>query len=150
MSARFYANLRVVIACVLTLAYAGLYVASLARASNPFFQVATVLGVITFLFCGTLAFRQAKRGPSNALDGAFFNCLIVVCVVMPLSVLMYPYCKHLQYAATQVLFIVRMNDIGLAMHAYADDHDQRFPPPAIYSKNGKPLLRAYPKNPAVR
>ena len=37
-------------------------------------------------------------------------------------------------------WVTRMVQISKAMHAYADKHGGRLPPPAIYGKEGQPLL----------
>jgi len=34
----------------------------------------------------------------------------------------------------------KMKNMGLAMHVYADEHQGRLPPAAIYSKDGQALL----------
>ena len=43
-------------------------------------------------------------------------------------------------AAVQSGSTCKLKQIALAMHNYADDHELRFPPPAIYSKDGQSLL----------
>jgi hypothetical protein len=137
MSAKSYAYLRVVILCLLITSCVVLYATTEYRSGlhAPF----AIALVATFLFCCYAVFKPPPRGLPGADSSPLWYGLVLVCGGIPLIIMAWPACESVWDAQARRGLVDRLNQIGLAMHAYHDrEHD--LPPSAIYGKDGKPLL----------
>ena len=81
--------------------------------------------------------RTQPCGSNLARWGMGASLLALPCSLLS-SLLDNPRCAAVQSESSR-----KLKQIALAMHDYADDHDLRFPPPAIRSKDGQPLLSSH-------
>lgn len=98
-----------------------------------------VVGLLFSLVSLVLIFRGSViRG----WLGAMIPWISLPCCIIALSILvsLQPPVARVREASPRGYTTERMKQLGMAMHNYAGAHRNRFPPAAIHSKEGKPLL----------
>lgn len=103
------------------------------------FRAALICGAISVLcgFGGMVASRRGGASPGlrNGLTAWFLSSLLAL-----FAFLLVPAMGGLCNAANRMQRVNNLHQIGMATHAYADQHEGRFPPAARRDKDGNPLL----------
>jgi hypothetical protein len=122
---------------VLILASQGLLAVGLWLDSFVLGSIGLLTGLWAFLASGHFTLGEiGRRRKVGTVLGIF---LTMVAASVPLAMFAYPACKNVSDAAARHELRDRMMQIGVALHNY-HDKNKCFPPHAIYSKDGKPLL----------
>jgi hypothetical protein len=103
---------------------------------DPTLEIAFSCFLVFSMTLSVLILRKISR-PSWWKWVAWVNlsfCFFGVCLLLVPSV------ARVREASPQTYTKNQMKQLALAMHSYADSHDKRFPPHAVYSKDGRPLL----------
>lgn len=103
------------------------------------FLAAFVLSVVV-LILGAWSHRRVDRNHEK-MSGAWLAMTGILLASLGLVVyLSYPGFAVVCASNARAKDRRNLQQLGIALHGYANDHDDRFPPPAILSRAGAPLL----------
>jgi hypothetical protein len=136
--ARIKVYLRLTTLCILCAACHVLYLANMLFSqcfpALPLALCVTLL--VTLLFVGYCVVKPAARTSSVSVGSAF---IAICCLSVPALFVVYPTILVVKTANERGQLKERLKTIGAAMYAY-HAHEHHLPAPAIYSKDGTPLL----------
>jgi hypothetical protein len=115
------------------------FVRSMIAYGEFWFRVALVCGAISAL-CGGVAMLRSRRGGQAPGLRIWLTLWLVFSLLALFAFLLAPGVWGLCNAAHRMERMTNLEQIGAAMHAYAEEHDGRFPPAARRDKDGKALL----------
>lgn len=99
-----------------------------------------LLGALPSAVLAFLARRDIARSAGRLTGASVANITFVVLVVgLVLFLYLIPAAEEVHYTAARMKSVGRLKALGIALHNYHKDHG-RFPPPALYDKDGQPLL----------
>jgi hypothetical protein len=139
MGAKLWGLRWVLIVALLLLVYTGLFLHTEVITSDWVFHATLIVAFITTLICGFFVARRVQP-ERNVRGDIFVFGLFMGGSALALVMFVFPVCHQVRHSHIRAELDSRMRQICKAMIAYADKHDDRLPPPAIYSKDGQPLL----------
>jgi hypothetical protein len=139
MSARRSVLRHALIAAALLVVCSGLYVHTQVISPEWLFRASLAAALFIVLVCGYFAGGGICPGSKESAN-AFTILVFMAGFSIPLVMFIFPACNLVRDAHIHSQLITRMMQVGKAMHAYADKHNGRLPPPAIYGKEGQALL----------
>jgi hypothetical protein len=95
-----------------------------------FTLLAVVLICLILIWVGPPALRWPRTGAW--ISGSISFLIVIALLIPPVA--------RVREATAPTIVRNRLKQLVLAMHSYADTHDGRLPPAAVYGADGRPLL----------